>query len=169
VQHFGPVLSQPCFVGLAAASALVAWHIPAAFTIALLSESWHVVEHTCFLAAGLLFWWLVIRPWSSVSTLPSWSILLYLFLATLPCDILSGFLVFSERIVYPVYFSTQQQFGLSVLEDQQCASALMWTCVTIVYLVSAVTVRLFLGLWSWTPAFPWHCHNFSARVRDGGA
>jgi hypothetical protein len=28
-------------------------------------------------------------------------------------------------------------FGLSVFEDQQCAAALMWTCVTLVYLVPA--------------------------------
>jgi cytochrome c oxidase assembly factor CtaG len=62
--------------------------------------------------------------------------LLYLFLATLPCDILSGFLVFCERVVYPVYFSTAPPSGLSVLEDQQCAGALMWTCVTIVYFVA---------------------------------
>lgn len=137
-QYFGRMLSQPVFCWFAAASALVAWHIPAAFTIALQSENWHVVEHTCFLGAGLLFWWPVIQPWPSASTRPSWLILLYLFLATLPCDILSGFLVFSERVAYPVYFSTQQHFGLSVLEDQQCAGALMWTCVTIVYLVPAV-------------------------------
>jgi hypothetical protein len=63
--------------------------------------------------------------------------LLYLFLATLPCDILSGFLVFSDRVAYPVYFSTPRLFGFSVLEDQQCAAALMWTCVTLFYLVPA--------------------------------
>ena len=70
--------------------------------------------------------------------------LLYLFLATLPCDILSGFLVFSDRVVYPVYFSTPRRFGFSVLEDQQCAGALMWTCITIVYLLAAaiLTTRL---------------------------
>jgi cytochrome c oxidase assembly factor CtaG len=69
---------------------------------------------------------------------------LYLFLATLPCDILSGFLVFSERVAYPVYLSTQRLFGFSVLQDQQCAGALMWTIVTIVYLVPAaiLTTRL---------------------------
>jgi putative membrane protein len=144
VQQLGRVLSQPVFCWLAAATTLVAWHIPAAFTLALQSERWHVVEHACFLSAGFLFWWPVIQPWPSVSTWPRWSILLYVFLATLPCDILSGFLVFSERVAYPIYFSTRQQFGLSVLEDQQCAGALMWTCVTIVYLVPAVilTIRL---------------------------
>jgi cytochrome c oxidase assembly factor CtaG len=70
--------------------------------------------------------------------------LLYLFLATLPCDILSGFLVFSERVVYPVFLTAPRRFGMTVLEDQQCAAALMWTCVTIVYLVPAtiLTIRL---------------------------
>jgi cytochrome c oxidase assembly factor CtaG len=103
-----------------------------------------VVEHGCFLGAGFLFWWPVVQPWPSVPAWPRWSILLYLFLATVPCDILSGFLVFSERVAYPVYLSTQRQSGFSVLEDQQCAGALMWTCVTIVYLVPAaiLTMRL---------------------------
>jgi len=31
-------------------------------------------------------------------------------------------------------------FGFSVLEDQQCAAALMWTCVTLVYLVPAALI-----------------------------
>jgi putative membrane protein len=71
---------------------------------------------------------------------------LYLFLATLPCDILSGFLVFCDRVVYPVFLSSPQSFGLSALEDQQRAGALMWTCITVVYLIAAaiVAVRLLL-------------------------
>lgn len=133
----GRALGRPAFCGLAATAALVGWHIPAAFTLALHSEGWHVFEHASFLATGLLFWWPVVQPWPSASTGPRWSMLLYLFLATLPCDLLSGFLVFSERVAYPVYLSTSQQSDLAVLVDQQCAGALMWTCVTLVYLVPA--------------------------------
>ena len=66
----------------------------------------------------------------------SWSIVLYLFLATLPCDILGAYLVFSERVAYPVYLSMPRHSALSVLDDQQLAGALMWTVVTIVYLVA---------------------------------
>jgi Cytochrome c oxidase caa3 assembly factor (Caa3_CtaG) len=55
----------------------------------------------------------------------------------LPCDMLSGFLVFSDRVAYPMYSSMPRHFGFSVLEDQQCAAALMWTCITLVYLVPA--------------------------------
>src|SRR4029077_20523826 len=102
------------------------------------------IEQVSFLATGLLFWWPVVQQLPTSSKWPEWSILLYLFLATLPCDILSGFLVFCDRVVYPVYFSSSQPFDLSVLEDQQCAGALMWTCVTIVYLIAGtiVTARL---------------------------
>jgi cytochrome c oxidase assembly factor CtaG len=115
----------------------VGWHVPAIFTLALQSGAWHLFEQATFLVAGLLFWWPVVRPWPNAPREPRWSILLYLFLATLPCDILSAFLVFSDRVAYPVYLSASRQSGLSVLADQQCAGALMWTCITIVYLVPA--------------------------------
>jgi len=62
--------------------------------------------------------------------------LLYLFLATLPCDVLSGLLVFSDRVAYPMYLHMHHTGGLSALEDQQCAAALMWTCVTVVFLAA---------------------------------
>jgi len=134
------VLSKPAVCWLAGAAALVGWHVPAAFTLGLQSEAWHIVEHASFLGAGLLFWWPVIQPWPSAATWQRWSILLYLFFATLPCDILSAFLTFCDRVVYPVYLSTPKHFGLSALEDQECAGALMWTCVTIVYLLAAAIV-----------------------------
>jgi cytochrome c oxidase assembly factor CtaG len=137
-------LTHPVICWLGAASTLVAWHIPALFVLGLRSQMWHGIEQTSFLATGLLFWWPVVQPSPTSVKWPESSILLYLFLATLPCDILSGFLVFCDRVVYPVYFSSSQPFDLSVLEDQQCAGALMWTCVTIVYLIAGtiVTARL---------------------------
>ena len=144
MQGIGRVLSQPAFCWLAAAAALLGWHVPAAFTLGLQSEAWHAVEHACFLGSGFLFWWPVVQPWPSVPRWPRWSMLVYLFLATLPCDILSAFLVFCDRLVYTVYLSTPKHFGISALEDQQCAGALMWTCVTIAYLLAAaiLTTRL---------------------------
>jgi putative membrane protein len=130
-------LTHPAICWLGAASTLIAWHIPALFVLGLRSQMWHGIEQASFLATGFLFWWPVVRPLPRSLKWPQSSILLYLFLATLPCDILSGFLVFCDRVVYPVFLSSPQSFGLSSLEDQQCAGALMWTCVTIVYLIAA--------------------------------
>src|SRR5712671_4071164 len=137
MQQMGSVLAHPALCWFAAASTLVVWHLPSMFMLGLRSQTWHGIEQASFLATGLLFWWPVVQPRPSVSKWPESSMLLYLFLATLPCDILSGFLVFCDRVVYPVFLSSPQSFGLPALEDQQCAGALMWTSVTVVYLIAA--------------------------------
>jgi putative membrane protein len=140
VRRFARVISRPALCWIVSALTLLGWHVPGLFTLGMHSEVWHFVEQASFLGAGFLFWWPVVQPWPSVSRGPQWSTLLYLFAATLPCDILSGFLAFSDRVAYPLYLSTPRLFGFSVLEDQQCAAALMWTCVTFVYLVPAAII-----------------------------
>ena len=137
VQRFAQTLFRPALCWTVAALTLVVWHVPAVFTLAMHSHVLHAVQQVSFLAAGFLFWWPIVQPWPSASSGPQWWTLVYLFLGTLPCDLLSGFLVFSERVAYPVYLSMPRRFGFSVLEDQQCAAALMWTCITLVYLVPA--------------------------------
>ena len=144
VRWFAWVVSRPALCWTVSALTLLGWHVPALFTLGMHSGVCHGVEQASFLAAGFLFWWPVVQPWPSVSTGPQWSTLLYLFLATLPCDILSGFLVFSDRVAYPVYFSMSRRLGFSVLDDQQCAAALMWTCITVVYLVPAAILSTHL-------------------------
>ena len=126
--------SQPTVGWLIATGVLVGWHVPVVFTLGMQSPAWHAVERASFLIAGLLFWLPVIGAWSTPPGEARWGIVVYLFLATLPCDILSGFLVFSERVAYPIYFSTARHPGMSVLADQECAGAVMWTAVTIVFL-----------------------------------
>jgi cytochrome c oxidase assembly factor CtaG len=140
VQRLGRAIAHPAVCWLAAAATLVGWHVPSLFALGMRSGLWHTTEQVSFLASGLLFWWPVIKPGQGASSGSEWPILLYLFAATLPCDILSGFLVFCDRVVYPVFSSSPQSFGLSALEDQQCAGALMWTCVTVVYLIAAAIV-----------------------------
>jgi cytochrome c oxidase assembly factor CtaG len=143
-ERFLKVITHPALCWLAAAGTLVVWHIPSVFMLGLRSQTSHAIEQASFLVTGLLFWWPVIEPSPGNLKWPESAILLYLFLATLPCDMLSGFLVFCDRVVYPVFFSSTRSFGLSALEDQQCAGALMWTCVTVVYLIAGAvfTVRL---------------------------
>src|SRR5262245_19049482 len=140
IRRIRKLLGHPVVCWVAATAAVVAWHVPALLMLSMQSNAWHAIEHASFLAGGLLFWWPVVQPWPSSSTEHPWSMVLYLFLATLPCDALSGFLVFSERIAYPMYSSAHRHATLSALDDQQLAGALMWTVVTIVYLVAGAIV-----------------------------
>ncbi len=139
---FGHFLSNPVFCWLAGAAAVIAWHIPTLFQLGLSSTTWHIVENVCFLSAGLLFWRPIIRSAPREAKGPQWSLPLYLFLATLPCDILSAFLTFCGRVVYPNYLFTARIWNLSPLQDQECAGALMWVCVTFAYLIPAVVITM---------------------------
>jgi cytochrome c oxidase assembly factor CtaG len=134
------VLREPACCWSAAIAVFIGWHSPVLFQLALRSEFWHAVEHTSFLGTALLFWWPIVQPWPSTARWPRWSVPLYLFLATLPCDGLSAFLAFSDRVVYPAYLSVPRHFGLSVLQDQQYAGAIMWLCVTVSYVIPAVVI-----------------------------
>jgi putative membrane protein len=138
---FERCLTHPVLCWLVGTSAVIGWHLPFAFELAMRSHWLHGVEDGCFLLAGLLFWWPVLRPASSGAA-PRWSMALYLFLATLPCDLLSAFLTFCNRPVYPSYLSTTQLFSLSPLQDQECAGALMWVWVTFAYLIPAVAITM---------------------------
>jgi cytochrome c oxidase assembly factor CtaG len=142
MRTLGRLVTHPMFCWFAGTATVVAWHIPSLFELGMGSAPWHEVEYACFFAAGILFWWPVIRPWPSLATWSTWGVPLYLFLATLPCDVLSAFLTFCGRVVYPHYLSVHRIFNISVLEDQQCAGALMWVWVTFVYLAPAAVVTI---------------------------
>ena len=129
------------FCWCAGAGVLIAWHIPAVFALGRGSMMWHNAEHASFFIAGLLFWQPVIPSRPGVHH-ANWLVVIYLFTATLPCDALSAFLAFCGRVVYPVYLNVPRRFGLSPLQDQECAGALMWTVVTLAYLIPAVLVTL---------------------------
>ena len=140
LQKLGNTVTHPAICWLAAMGALVAWHVPALFELGLRSEFWHKVEHASFFATGILFWWPVVQPWPSVARWPRWRIPLYLFMATLPCDVLSAFLAFCDRVVYSSYLNVPQRLSMSPLQDQECAGALMWVAATFIYLIPAVII-----------------------------
>ena len=161
VKRLARFIFNPAVCWLAAALALIGWHIPAVFELALRSHSWHELEHATFFGTGLLFWWPVVQPWPSTARWARWSIPLYLFCATLPCDALSGFLTFCDRVVYTSYLSAPQILTASPLQDQEFAAALMWVSVTIIFLVPAVvvTIQILSPGSANLPAHPWPALN----------
>jgi putative membrane protein len=132
-------IAHPALCWSIGVGTLIAWHVPPLFALGFHSHAWHAVQQATFLGSGLLFWWPVLQsgPRASHGWIP-----LYLFLAMLPCDALAAFLAFSDRVVYPIYVSAPATFGLSPLQDQECAGAMIWCAVTIAYAVPATVFTI---------------------------
>jgi putative membrane protein len=126
LQTLGKTLTHPLTCWILAALALIAWHVPSLFDLALRSDGWHGLEHACFLFSSILFWWPVVQPFPSESRWPRWSIPLYLFLGMFPSSALAAFLTFSDRVLYPYYLQSPPVFSITPLQDQILAGALMW-------------------------------------------
>jgi cytochrome c oxidase assembly factor CtaG len=111
------------------------WHTPALYERALASDFWHYTQHACFLATALAFWWPVVQPWPSRPVVPPSIIVLYLILADLQNTVLSAWLIFAERLIYPSYEAVPRLWGISALNDQAAAGAIMWVPGSLAFLI----------------------------------
>ena len=138
------LFSRLPFAWLAMNLTYVGWHIPKAYEFALSSESWHNLEHFCFFATSLIFWWPIVQPWPARRRLNSWMIIPYLLTSDFVNTGLSAFLCFSGRLLYPSYGVVERPFGIDALKDQIAAGAFMWVFGSLVFLVPAIylTTRL---------------------------
>lgn len=127
---------------MAGTATVIWWHIPSVFAFSVHSHVGHEIEKTTFFLGGLCFWSPVLRQWRDPERTPHWSIVFYLFLATLPCDVLSAFLTFCGRVAYAFYASGPESMQSAALRDQERAGALMWTWVTFAYLTPAVVIAI---------------------------
>jgi cytochrome c oxidase assembly factor CtaG len=137
-----PAVALPLFV-----AATWLWHAPPLYDLALRSPGWHYVQHACFLGAGLLFWYPVVRPYPSRPRWSVWLLLPYLILADVQNTVLSALLTFSDRVFYPYYARVPRPGGVSALQDQAAAGILMWVPGSLVFLVPlfALAVRMLYG------------------------
>lgn len=144
LRDLGHFLITPLVAWLAMNLVFLGWHIPAAYDFALEHERWHEFEHLCFLGTSILFWWPIVRPWPTRKSYGGWLILLYLVMADIVNTVLSAFLAFCDRPVYPFYVSEANSFAISPLADQRAGAVVMWVVGSLFFLGPAVvlTVRL---------------------------
>ncbi|MGH7134757.1 MAG: cytochrome c oxidase assembly protein, partial [Pirellulales bacterium] len=118
------------------------WHTPAAYELALRSEPWHYAQHICFLVAGLVFWYPVVRPFPSRPRLSAWLLLPYLILADVQNTVLSALLTFSGKVLYPYYAQVPRIANISPLDDQAAAGVLMWVPGSVAFLAPLFVIGL---------------------------
>jgi cytochrome c oxidase assembly factor CtaG/ferredoxin len=136
-KRFGRWLTNPKVTWILFVVMTLGWHAPPLYELTLRSPTWHIVEHACFLGSSTLFWWPIVQPWPSRPQWPEWAMIPYLLLADVQNTVLSAFLTFSDRVVYPTYGLVPQFPGMNSLSDQHAAGAIMWVPGSIFYLIPA--------------------------------
>jgi putative membrane protein len=142
LRDMGHFLITPLVAWLAMNLIFLGWHVPAAYDFALEHEHWHQFEHLCFLGTSILFWRPVIRPWPTSASYSGWFLLLYLVMADIVNTVLSAFLAFCDRPVYPYYLREPNSFHVSPLADQRAGAVVMWVIGSLIFLVPAVVITI---------------------------
>lgn len=116
--------------------ALFLWHVPD-FYQAALDVSWiHSLEHFTFLGTALLYWFQILRSQRDRENAPLFVPAVFsLFTLALASGMFGALITFASQPWYPGYASSQVSFGLTPLQDQQLAGAIMWVPGGIVYLL----------------------------------
>jgi putative membrane protein len=144
VSWLAQLLARPWFCWFLFTIAMLAWHLPGPYDLALRSSAWHEVEHASFFITSLFFWWPLIQPWPSRAHLARWGLIPYLLLADFANSVLCAFLVFSGRVFYPYYLQFPRIDTLSVQNDEVIAGAVMWVVGSLAFLIPAVVIAVSL-------------------------
>jgi putative membrane protein len=139
--------ARPAGAWIAFNLALVVWHLPGPYDTTLRDLDVHVLEHTTFLAFGILFWAQVIAAWPASTAMPySWRIA-YVGTAMLVNVALSIYLAFSPHPLYAPYAELlHRPGGISALGDQQIGAGIMWTAGDMPFAIAlALLIHGWLG------------------------
>ena len=121
----GPI-AHPAFAVVLYVGLMWLWHVPALYDAALQHSAVHVLEHTCFLSAGLLYWWHLLSPVRG-RHLTGLTPVAYMASTKVLVGLLGIFLTFAPSALYSFYEKGPRVWGLHPSDDQALAGAIMAT------------------------------------------
>ncbi|HET7621886.1 MAG TPA: cytochrome c oxidase assembly protein [Gemmatimonadaceae bacterium] len=134
-------LTRPMVALLVSTVLLWVWHIPAAYGRALENHHLHHLEHLCFLAGYLLYWWPLIAPsWQLGALHTDAGRVIYLLAGMTQSALLGALITFHGTVLYRGYLEAPGASAASVLADQRLAGMVMWIPGMVVFVVVAAVV-----------------------------
>lgn len=130
--------ARPIPAALIHMAALWIWHSPMLFDAAVASDALHWLEHVLFFGTALLFWRAVIKAHSGREAAAA--ALIACFITLLQSGLLSALLSFAREALYKA--PNTMEWGLTALEDQQLAGAIMSLPMCGIYLAAGLIMAL---------------------------
>ncbi|MBY5161372.1 cytochrome c oxidase assembly protein [Salsipaludibacter albus] len=127
VAPLGLVLALGLHVGV-----MLVWHLPGLYAASLQSGAVHALEHVSLLVAAVPFWIAV----GTSRTTPVAAAGLAAFVAALAATALAAGMTFAPTAWYAGHLPTTTAWGLTPLQDQQLAAAILWVPGGMAYLAT---------------------------------
>jgi cytochrome c oxidase assembly factor CtaG len=119
----GP-FAHPAFAVVLYVGFMYLWHVPALYDAALEHSSIHVLEHVCFMTAGIVYWWHLLSPVRARS-MHGLTPVAYMASTKVFVGLLGIFLTFAPSALYAFYEHGPRVWGLHPSDDQALAGAIM--------------------------------------------
>ncbi len=133
-------LAHPAFAVVLYIAVIWAWHIPAAYDLAVRHSAVHVLEHLSFLVAGSLYWWHLLSPIRARLRLDGLGPVVYMAASKLFVGALGMALAFAPSALYPYYQHHARVWGISAIDDQAVAGLIMAVEQSLVMGIALVTL-----------------------------
>jgi cytochrome c oxidase assembly factor CtaG len=124
---------------------LYVWHLPFLYDAAVRNDSVHALEHFAFFTGGLIMWLPVIETLPAPEWFGTGAKLGYIAVVRIVETILGNVFFWAGSTFYVVYAHQNRLFGMSALEDQGVAGAVMMIEGSIVTLVALAWLFLKLA------------------------
>jgi putative membrane protein len=138
LEHAAGPLAHPVFAVALYVAVMWSWHVPSLYDAALRHPIVHAFEHTCFMTAGLLYWWHLLSPIRSRYRLSGMGPVVYMLSTKMLVGILGIAITFAPDPLYAFYKDQAPIWGLDAGEDQSLAGAIMALEQTIVMGIALV-------------------------------
>lgn len=111
-------------------------HVPTFYDLTLRSLPVHMLEHAVYTSTAFLVWWPLMAPSREDGQFTSGLQILYLFVQTLPGQVVGAMITNADNPLYNEYDIAPRIWGLSTMVDQQIGGLIMWIGTSTFYLAA---------------------------------
>ena len=134
------VLAHPVVALALYSAALVFWHLPLAYELALRIHAWHIVQHVSLMGVSLLAWWPILSPSALLPRLHYGAQILYVFALGLPMTVVAAMITGADELLYASYVGAPRVTGLTPFADQRLGGVIMWVPAGLIPLLAFTAI-----------------------------
>lgn len=119
------VLTHPVVAVLLWLVVMYGWHVPSLYQAAEEHEVVHLLEHACFVAAGVTMWLALIGPFPRPEWFGNGAKAVYAGTVHFSSMALANVLMWSGTVLYPFYVESDGAHGIDPITDQSIAGVVL--------------------------------------------